>query len=143
MYKRDEIIYDRERLGTRSEKFKKKETSTFMEMIRLPSEREFDRLHLTKWNIRQPPPEVEWPEAIESGGLDIMICPGVAFTRRGHRLGHGMGYYDRYIARLSGSAREPMLIGVAFDEQILEDIPCDETDVLLDKVITSEAPERQ
>lgn len=38
-----------------------------MEMIRVPSEKDFDALPVTKWKIRQPAANVDWPEAIESG----------------------------------------------------------------------------
>ena len=52
--------------------------------------------------------------------LDLVIVPGIAFDRHRHRLGRGAGYYDRFIKRLSKKART---IGVAFDFQMLENLP--------------------
>lgn len=90
-----------------------------------------------------------------SGGLDLILCPGVAFTRRGGRLGHGMGYYDKFLAehfnRNAHRRGEPsqtsidakltehktILLGLALKEQIVDEVPLDERDVLLDQVITA------
>lgn len=80
--------------------------------------------------------------------------PGVAFTRNGGRLGHGMGYYDKFLAehqkknphRCSESfdtidtkivQRKTILLGLAFEVQIVDDLPLEKTDVLLDQIITA------
>ena len=68
------------------------------------------------------------PEAI-----DVVLVPGVAFDLHGHRLGMGGGFYDRLLANLPP---EVMKIGLAFDEQIVEAVPREQHDVVLDAVIT-------
>lgn len=78
-----------------------------------------------------------------SGGLDLVLLPGVAFTKQCGRCGHGMGYYDKFLERLfaSGCTRDRVkLIGVSFREQIVDesDLPLDHNDVVLDQVIISE-----
>lgn len=63
----------------------------------------------------------------------IVFVPGVAFDRVGHRLGRGMGYYDRLLKNSVGSFK----IGVAFDEQISKEfLPNEPHDVKMDALVT-------
>jgi 5-formyltetrahydrofolate cyclo-ligase len=64
--------------------------------------------------------------------LNLIIAPGLAFDKRGNRLGRGKGYYDRFLAK---SPREITSIGLAFDFQILPFIPTTDTDIAVKKVI--------
>lgn len=89
-----------------------------------------------------------------SGGLDLILLPGVAFTRNGGRLGHGMGYYDKYLDehfnrnphRRSDeqlnldqkiSQKKTILLGLALNEQIVDEVPLEQTDILLDAIVTA------
>ncbi|XP_076291134.1 methenyltetrahydrofolate synthetase [Lasioglossum baleicum] len=107
-----------------------------MEMVKLLSMEEYENLPVTKWNIKQPNFDETKESALERGGLDLIILPGVAFTIDGKRLGHGMGYYDSFLNAYLRQHRKPHLIAVAFNEQILDDVPTDENDVLVDLVLT-------
>ena len=60
----------------------------------------------------------------------VGIIPGVAFSKDGHRLGRGKGYYDRLLSRLPGIYK----IGLCFDFQIIEDIPHNAHDICMDMV---------
>jgi len=60
------------------------------------------------------------PEAI-----DLLVVPGVAFTREGARLGRGKGYYDRY---LSQPALHACCVGVCFAHQLVVDLPVEPHD---------------
>lgn len=106
-----------------------------MQMVQLYDMKDFDDLPVTKWNIKQPKDDEKRPEAIEEGSLDLMLVPGMAFTTGGHRLGRGKGYYDTYLAKAKSQGLNPKTIALAFDEQILHDIPCDAHDFLIDSVI--------
>ncbi|XP_046603762.1 5-formyltetrahydrofolate cyclo-ligase isoform X1 [Neodiprion virginianus] len=108
-----------------------------MEMVRVSSMEDYESLPLTKWNIKQPTDNDVRENALETGGLDLVILPGVAFSLDGKRLGHGMGYYDKFLhSCMEKSHRMPYLIGLAFNEQIKEDIPTTEEDVNLNLVLT-------
>ena len=63
--------------------------------------------------------------------IDVAIVPGMAFDAEGHRLGRGKGYYDRFLSRV------PYLykIGLCFSWQMVDHIPCDEHDIVMDEVI--------
>ena len=65
--------------------------------------------------------------------IDVMILPGVAFTRKGARLGRGKGFYDKYLTRNGFRA---YTIGACFPCQIVEDIPTEQHDKIVDKVVT-------
>uniref|UniRef100_A0A8R1DTP6 5-formyltetrahydrofolate cyclo-ligase n=1 Tax=Caenorhabditis japonica TaxID=281687 RepID=A0A8R1DTP6_CAEJA len=110
--------------------------STAMEMVRVPNQHAFDTLPTTLWGIRQPDPQWNWEPYQNSGPLDVVLTPGVAFTASGLRCGHGKGYYDRFFATHSTIfGREPLRIGLALREQIVENLPVSGTDVRLDQVI--------
>lgn len=66
------------------------------------------------------------------GMIDIVLVPGVAFDRRCNRLGRGGGYYDRFLSHRRGS----VLVGVAFDFQLVERVPTRFFDKRLDMVIS-------
>ena len=65
--------------------------------------------------------------------IDAVIVPGVAFDDCGRRLGYGGGYYDRLLVPLRPDC---IFIGVAFDEQLLPQIPAEPHDVRVDIVVT-------
>lgn len=72
---------------------------------------------------------------IEPCEIDVMIVPGVAFTRNGARLGRGKGFYDKYLSRNGFRA---YTIGVCYPCQIVESIPTEGHDKTLDRVESSE-----
>ena len=64
---------------------------------------------------------------------DLILVPGLAFSLAGHRLGRGGGFYDRLLA---GRARNAIKLGICFSLQLLESVPTEEHDALLDAVIS-------
>lgn len=70
---------------------------------------------------------------IEPADVDVVVAPGLAFDRRGHRLGYGGGHYDRYLARLGGQA---LRVGIGFAEQLVDRLPSEDTDERLDLLVT-------
>lgn len=65
--------------------------------------------------------------------IDLLLVPGLAFDRQGNRLGRGKGYYDRFLRKLPA---ETCTLGLAFEEMVYEEIPHDENDSPVNKVIT-------
>ena len=106
-----------------------------MEMVRLYNIQDYETLPLTKWNIKQPSDDEKRPEALDEGSLDLMMVPGMAFTEKGHRLGRGKGYYDTYLAKAKSMGINTKTFALAFNEQIVSEIPCDDHDFIIDSVI--------
>ena len=68
-----------------------------------------------------------------------MVMPGLAFTRDGHRMGKGGGYYDTYLSKYKSLFGVlPFLIAPTFKEQIVEEVPCAEHDMKVDEVLVDE-----
>ncbi|MGJ3648868.1 5-formyltetrahydrofolate cyclo-ligase [Sphingomonas sp. GlSt437] len=78
------------------------------------------------FGLRQP--AADQPELTP----DLLLIPLVAFDARGHRLGHGAGYYDRALAALPRAAR----IGIAWSIQQVPQVPVDPWDVPLHAILT-------
>ena len=70
--------------------------------------------------------------------LDTIFLPCVALDRRGARLGHGAGYYDRALQfrRFRSHWRGPRLVGLAYSFQVVPEIPVAPTDVFMDVLVT-------
>jgi 5-formyltetrahydrofolate cyclo-ligase len=66
------------------------------------------------------------------GPFDISLTPGLGFTISGKRLGYGAGYYDRWFAAHQVGAK----IALAFEVQILPEIPTDNSDLPVDLLVT-------
>jgi 5-formyltetrahydrofolate cyclo-ligase len=65
--------------------------------------------------------------------VHLFLVPGLAFDRNGGRLGYGKGYYDALLGRVK--SRIPT-VGLAFDIQVIDEVPMTETDVRLSCIVT-------
>lgn len=78
-------------------------------------------------------PKEEFIRQINPEEIELVIVPGVAFTRTGQRLGRGKGYYDRFLSSLPENTPK---IGLAFHFQIVESLPCCPHDFTLTSVVS-------
>ena len=81
-------------------------------------------------NIPEPAPHTP---AVRPEDIDLLIVPGVAFTRSGERMGYGGGFYDRFIPRCT----KAKILALAFNEQMVESIPTEPHDLRIPTLITS------
>lgn len=65
--------------------------------------------------------------------VDLVVTPGLAFDRRGFRLGYGGGHYDRYLTRVRP---ETLRIGFAFSVQLIDHVPEEPSDQKVHVVVT-------
>ena len=89
------------------------------------------------WGILEPLEATD--RAIDIRSVDIVIAPGVAFDEDCNRLGYGKGYYDKLLSKresLAGAPLRPLVVGLAYEEQIVPSIPCSPHDMKMDFVIT-------
>jgi 5-formyltetrahydrofolate cyclo-ligase len=66
--------------------------------------------------------------------IDLVIVAGLGFTNDGHRIGRGMGFYDRFLAQPDFIG---LSCGLAFEEQIVENLPVLDHDVALSMLCTN------
>ena len=64
--------------------------------------------------------------------VELIVVPGVAFDRQNNRMGRGRGFYDRLLK----STPNALKVGVAFDFQLMDEIPTEPFDVKMDKVVS-------
>ena len=114
------------------------EASTAVLFIPLPSEPvitplklDCDARKVTCVSIPQSPKadqELHLPETI-----DLVLVPGLAFSRDRHRLGRGGGFFDRL---LGGRAAQAFKLGICFSFQMVDGLPSEPHDVVMDAVVT-------
>lgn len=68
--------------------------------------------------------------------LDLIIVPALAFDISKNRIGFGGGYYDKFLHKIRKNHNNPLIIGICYDFQLLDNIPSEEHDVKVDFVIT-------
>ena len=96
---------------------------------RFPMEKVFC---LNAYQIREPDPDHSI--GIDPEDIDVVIIPCVGFDGNKNRLGHGGGYYDRYLKKTHA-----LKICVAYEAQKLDRIICDENDIIMDLIITEKS----
>jgi 5-formyltetrahydrofolate cyclo-ligase len=103
-----------------------------LELFHLTS---MDELAIGMYKILEPLPDLRLrPEKqVRPEDLDIVMVPGVAFDRRGGRMGHGKGYYDKL---LQHARADTPLIALSFECQMFPEIPVAPHDIFMDKIIT-------
>ncbi len=89
----------------------------------------FKDLKSGAYGILEPIPEQRISMVPEM--FDLVIVPGVAFDRQGGRLGHGKGYYDRFLEQTSA-----FRLGLAFDCQLIDKVPVELHDVPMHAILT-------
>jgi 5-formyltetrahydrofolate cyclo-ligase len=67
--------------------------------------------------------------------IDVVVVPGLAFDRRGHRVGYGGGFYDRFLGRLRPDA---LTVGICFSVQVVDEVPHGRGDRPVDLVVTEQ-----
>ena len=95
--------------------------------------RKYDPQHFEKqgkYQIEEPTEACE--ELTDLSKIDLAIIPGRAFSKKGHRMGRGKGYYDKLLPEMKCPKW-----GVCFTCQLQRMVPCDEWDVRMNKVVTA------
>ena len=77
-------------------------------------------------------PEPVTTESIPLEQVDMIVVPGIAFDETGSRIGHGFGFYDKLLRKV----KEKPVIALAYEMQLLQNIPCDDHDIKVDKIVT-------
>ena len=81
-----------------------------------------------RFGIMEPPPYEQIDE------INILVVPGIAFDKKGNRLGYGKGFYDRLLS----TKRTFFSIGLAYSFQLLENLPHDKYDKRLDAIASED-----
>ena len=85
-------------------------------------------VHRGQYGVREPSDQCP---LVPLNGLDFILVPGVGFDLNGRRLGRGKGFYDQWLANHHGT-----MCGVAFDQQIVGEVPVEPHDIRLSCILT-------
>lgn len=91
----------------------------------------FDDTSKGLYSIMEPLPHTE---IIEPQAIDLAIIPGIAFDKKGHRIGYGKAYYDRLCAHLTCPK-----FALAYEVQIVDNVPAQKHDIPVNGIITEKA----
>lgn len=102
------------------------------EMIALEPRKEDGAWRKGAYGIMEP--VLQHSEKIKPEEIDFVICPCTAFDEKGHRMGMGAGYYDRFLPHCVKAT----VVAAAFEVQKAEAVPIDEWDYPMERVFTEE-----
>lgn len=94
-----------------------------------------DDVQETPLGIREPAKGVPFPV----GNIDLVVVPGLGYDLHGNRIGRGRGFYDRFLAHRDWRG---VACGLAFEQQVVEDVPTEENDMRVDMLVTDRAVRR-
>ncbi len=99
-------------------------------LVRIDS---LDNLVECKYGIMEP--VVTEDNTMEPDEFDLILAPGAVFDPRGYRIGYGGGFYDKMLSKLTTPTQ---VIGLAFSEQMIDEVPHESFDQPLDAIVTDE-----
>lgn len=85
-------------------------------------------LETSPFGVEEPSPD---SPPLDPAEIDLVVVPALAFDERGFRLGYGKGYYDRFLAGIRAAT-----VGVAYDFEMLAELPTMEWDVAVRIIVT-------
>ncbi|HHY73014.1 MAG TPA: 5-formyltetrahydrofolate cyclo-ligase [Bacillus bacterium] len=91
----------------------------------------FEQLEVVYYGLEEPK-EAE-TKAISLNEIDLLIVPGLVYNKTGYRVGFGGGYYDRFLSNYNGRTA-----ALAFEVQLVEELPIEPHDMPVDSIITNE-----
>jgi 5-formyltetrahydrofolate cyclo-ligase len=89
----------------------------------------YDPARLVRHKFGMLEPDKTLP-IVEPGELDMVLVPGIAYDRRGYRLGFGGGYYDRFLPQVHA-----VKVGVVFSALLVDHVPNTEFDQRVDWIV--------
>jgi len=100
-------------------------------MLQLSELKDFTDLEPKTFGILEP--KKDKIKKFNAKKVDLVLVPGIAFDKNGHRIGYGYGYYDKFLGRLNKNTTK---IGLCYEFQLIEKIPKERHDIPVDFVIT-------
>ena len=97
--------------------------------LELSELKSFDHLAPSTFGILEPKKEFIKPIKLED--VDLIIVPGIAFDKKGNRVGYGKGYFDRLLEKTKAP-----IVALGYDFQIVPSIECSHHDVRVNKIVT-------
>lgn len=88
-------------------------------------------LAFAEFNIEEP--KEEFVRLVKPETIDLVLVPGLALAKDGHRVGYGGGYYDRFLSKLDKSVPK---IAIGFDLQVVNRVPVEDFDIPVDIIVT-------
>lgn len=92
---------------------------------------DYSELEVGHYNILTP--KEEFLRFVEPSTIDLVLVPGLIFSKNGYRIGYGGGYYDRFLSKLDSDVTK---IGIGFDLQVQDQVPTDKYDIPVDFILT-------
>lgn len=89
-----------------------------------------EHMERSRYGILEP---FDDAEEISAEAVDLFLVPGLAFDTKGGRVGYGGGFYDKFLIKARENADK---IALGYDFQIIEKVPLETTDILIDGIIT-------
>lgn len=93
-----------------------------------------DSLLIGPFRIPEPPADAV---TLERSDVQVVLVPGIAFDHSGNRLGRGNGGYDKWLQQLRAENDTAQVWGIAFESQIVHDVPAEAHDERMDALITA------
>jgi len=123
--------------GRRESRLKIAVPYTLPQELRLFHLRDWSQLQQGRFGLWEPPEDQRTPEQqVPPGQVDLFLVPGLAFDRRGNRLGYGKGYYDRLLRQ---KKPQSLAIALAFEVQMFPHVPAVTAhDIPVDYIITEQ-----